>query len=189
LPTGGFVASSGLESFVQHGFIATTSTSAKHAAAIPPFNLQSFLKALLSSYAQLNLSFFARAHHAVWKLRDLDTASLDATVSRLVAIDAELEAMLLNHVARRASKAQGIALLTLYSRAFALPLDSKDREDEVQLRIDALMEMLKTLARGRTATLHGHLPTCFAVMCAALGLSLGQCMYNVGSHRSDANWR
>lgn len=88
-------------------------------------------------------------------------------MKEILRIDAELEAMLLNHVARRASKAQGIALLSLYSRAFAaLP--------EAGTAIDELMEELKSATRGRLARMQGHLPICFAVLNAALGLPLGE---------------
>lgn len=81
--------------------------------------------------------------------------------------------MLLNHVARRASKAQGIALLALYARAFADTTASR-LVDPIQTRLDDCMDKLKIASRGRNATIHGHLPICFAVLCASLGLSLSK---------------
>lgn len=104
--------------------------------------------------------------------------TIDDAFKSIIKLDADLEAMLLNHVARRASKAQGIALLALYGRAFAGTYSHQSQEsilrDEMQSRIDALMEKLKMASRGRNAVIYGHLPVCFAVLCAALGLSLGK---------------
>lgn len=173
LPTGGFVASSGLESFYQHGFIS--SSSAVASANSRSFSLLLFLEESLSSYAHLNLPFFDAAHDVVWVLRDnsiTTSTDVDEAVKAITKLDADLEAMLLNHVARRASKAQGIALLALYGRAFAETANEAQAEP-TQARLDALMEKLKLASRGRNATMYGHLPICFPVLCAALGLSLG----------------
>lgn len=104
----------------------------------------------------------------------MDQASRIAdTVKHIKRLDAGLEAMLLNHVARRASKAQGIALLALYARAFA-DTAINIHTLNTQSLLDAFMENLKMASRGRNATLYGHLPICFAVLCAALGLSLSE---------------
>lgn len=175
LPTGGFVASSGLESFYQHGFISSSSSSAAASTKSRSFSLLSFLEESLSSYAHLNLPFFDAAHDVVWALRDnLITTNTDAdeAVKAITKLDADLEAMLLNHVARRASKAQGIALLALYGRAFA-ETATQAQVEPTQASLDALMEKLKFASRGRNATMYGHLAICFPVLCAALGLSLG----------------
>ena len=175
LPTGGFVASSGLESFVQHGFISSSVSSP------PPsgFDLLSFLHESMSSYAHLNLPFFEQSHAATWTFRSSAIqGSLQDTVNTILAVDGELEAMLLNHVTRRASKAQGIALLTLYSRAFATPslsISAPEKLSEAETSakgMDDLIEALKIASR-RPARMQGHLSVCFAVLTAALGLSLG----------------
>lgn len=122
----------------------------------------------------------------MWKLRSSDATSeysstlfIDDTIDRIRRLDADLEAMLLNHVARRASKAQGIALLALYSRAFANEQagSTSAQEDPIQIQLDGFMEKLKMASRGRSATIHGHLPICFPVLCAALGLSLSEWIY------------
>ena len=203
LPTGGFVASSGLESSVQHGFVSSSSSS--------PFGLLSFVRESLSSYARLNLPFLDRAHRTVqnYHLRSSSsssssssatttTAILQDTVESLLEIDGELESMMLNHVARRASKAQGIALLTLYSRAFAEvhvpsssslpPANGHTIPDPAQHATATVMtdliDALKLASRGKgkgkgegavgaAARMQGHLPVCFAVLTAALGLPLG----------------
>lgn len=99
--------------------------------------------------------------------------------------------MLLNHVTRRASKAQGMALLTLYSRAFASLGKDAEKATISQRSVNTLMEDLKAACRGKKATFHGHLPTCFAALCAALGLSLGR-SNTPGTHilsLSDSAWK
>lgn len=169
LPTGGFVASSGLESFLQHGFLQTSTGGSQS------FTLLSFLRESLVSYAHLNLHFFESAHKAVWSLRRLDkpdNIAIDAIVNEIIDIDDGLEQMLLNHVTRRASKAQGIALLTLYSRAFAT-LPSQAAGEGAATSMTQLMDALKLAVRSKSSSMQGHLPVCFAVLCAVLGLSLG----------------
>jgi urease accessory protein len=143
---------------VQHGLIDQSSLS-----------LSSFLLHSLVSYAQLNLPFFRKAHDAVSALRH-QVANLEDTVETVLAVDAELETMMLNHVTRRASKAQGVALLTLYSRAFTETSTTSSAPAKV---MDELIAALKKASR-KPVTLQGHLPVCFAVLTAALGLSLGE---------------
>lgn len=204
LPTGGFVASSGLESFIQHGFIATDSRGASDLKGKSSFTLLDFLSESLVSYSLLNLPFFQRAHLATWRLREafdrreveddamtvdedgrpskaIDT--LDETVQEIVRLDAELEAMLLNHVTRRANKAQGVALLTLYTKAFgslgstggshAFNRNRDASTMSVEQTMADLIDALKTASR-KPVRMQGHLPICFAVLTAALGLSLGK---------------
>ena len=169
LPTGGFVASSGLESFLQHGFLPSTAT-----AGPSSFTLLSFMRESLVSYAHLNLHFFRAAHKAVWDLRAASEpghSQIDQATAEIIRIDNELEQMLLNHVTRRASKAQGIALLTLYSRAFATQAVPAGSDND---RLTELMDALKLATRSKKSSMQGHLPICFAVLCAALGLSLGE---------------
>jgi urease accessory protein len=166
------VASSGLESFLQHGFLPS---SPANSATRSSFSLLSFLRESLVSYAHLNLHFFQTAHQAVSALRALpkaDRSDIEYTLSEIIRIDDELEQMLLNHVTRRASKAQGIALLTLYSRAFAA-LPSQDVSAGADSSTTKLMDALKIATRSKSSIMQGHLPVCFAVLCAALGLSLG----------------
>jgi len=201
LPTGGFVASSGLESFVHHGFIATGSAS----TASSSFTLLEFLRESLVSYAHLNLHFFQRAHDAAWRLRESAAAaaavagngessysqqmkqSLNDTVEEIISLDADLEAMLLNHVTRRANKAQGIALLTLYTRAFGAPVNTTSSNGttataaaktapSIETAMAGLIDALKAASR-RPVRMQGHLPICFAVLAAALGLSLGRSLH------------
>lgn len=154
LPTGSFVASSGLESFAKHGFLPSSN---------PAERITSFLQSSLESYARTSLPFVRDAHAIV-----LDMDSLEECRKRLEALDALYGAMTLNRVARRASKAQGVALLTLFSKGFSCPTWLSSVSNE---KVSALVEDLKRQVR-REAT-PGHLPVCWGVLTASLGLSLG----------------
>ncbi|KAJ6628957.1 urease accessory protein UreF [Mycena sp. CBHHK59/15] len=143
LPTGSFVASSGLESFLKHGFGAPPLDQ-------PSTNLKmdtiaTFIHDSLSTYAPSALPFVSDAHNIVQLQRG--DADMARTLAVLKELDALYECMTLNHVAKRASKAQGVALLSLYSKGFSCP-------------------------RACRLHAHGHLPVCWGVLCAALGLSL-----------------
>lgn len=82
-----------------------------------------------------------------------------------MSLDAFYESITLNHVARRASTSQGVALLTLYSKAFAPPSSSPNIHP-----VASLVDQLKlAVRRGDTP---GHLPLCWGVLTGALQLSL-----------------
>ncbi|KAJ7639140.1 UreF-domain-containing protein [Roridomyces roridus] len=162
LPTGSFVASSGLESFLAHGF-ATGTTPASEV-------ITTFVRDSLSTYAPSALPFVADAHSVV---SHLSSAGQDQTIARLEDLDDLYECMTLNHVARRASKAQGVALLSLYAKGFSRPpgvaLISSSATDEEE-RLSKLVDNFKLMVRRGDSD--GHLPVCWGTLCAALGLSL-----------------
>ncbi len=54
---------------------------------------------------------------------EAEKVRLEACLKAISHLDYSYHTLLLNHVARRASKAQGIALLTLYAKAFAKPIN------------------------------------------------------------------
>ncbi|KAG9317345.1 hypothetical protein JVU11DRAFT_1544 [Chiua virens] len=154
LPTGSFVASAGLESFLTHGFIP------------PPRSgpLLGFVHDSLHSYAHSALPVVSDAHRIV--ATPPDSCDPRRPLADLIALDALYESITLNHVARRASTSQGVALLTLYSKAFA-PSSSSP--------VAALVDQLKlAVRRGDT---HGHLPLCWGVLTGALGLSLDRAQH------------
>ncbi|ESK96987.1 urease accessory protein [Moniliophthora roreri MCA 2997] len=140
LPTGSFVASSGLESYFAHGYTGT----------IP------FLRDSIASYARSALPFASDAHRAI---------SDESALQRLVELDLHYEAMTLNHVTRRASQSQGVALLTLYSKSFA--------SDDT--RMANLVTDYKLMIRREQAP--GHLPVCWGILTGALGLTLDRSQY------------
>ncbi|TFK55627.1 hypothetical protein OE88DRAFT_1641482 [Heliocybe sulcata] len=165
LPTGSFVASAGLESYVAHGF----------AASIPALDsTTNYIRDSLSSYARSALPFVHDSHDTVSRLVGCKDPynHLDSTLDQLKVLDDLYESMTLNHVARRASKTQGVALLTLYSKGFSKPhLRHSDAhtEDHRGAVFSKLVDRFKLLIRrGETP---GHLPVCWAVLTAALSLS------------------
>ncbi|KAG2013340.1 urease accessory protein UreF [Coprinopsis cinerea AmutBmut pab1-1] len=89
------------------------------------------------------------------------------------------EAQTLNHVARRASKAQGAALLTLYTKGFSRPASLAQFADPGLLRQEkrktTVVEQFKL--RVRREDTQGHMPICWGVLTAALSLSLDRSQY------------
>ncbi len=195
LPTGSFVSSSGLESYFKHGFPYVGANPAPSAPNVkPPAQLDTtitFMRDGLSSCAQLSLPFVTDAHLALEAFRDapppFQTEQTETTLRRVQDLDKLFEAMTLNHVAKRASRAQGVALLTLHSKGFSRPpwLDSLFEGDIVradqlingisytngQAKLDVLVDAFKLLIRkGDT---QGHLPICWGILTGVLHLSLG----------------
>ncbi|KAG6850896.1 hypothetical protein H0H93_006722 [Arthromyces matolae] len=171
LPTGSFVASSGLESYAKHGF-TTKSTS----------SIINFIEDSLGSYARSALPFVSDAHTLVdsfkrsrkdWAVKE--TNALDKTLKDIADLDELYETMTLNHVARRASKSQGVALLTLYSKGFSRPSVSGTDSDDENSHLNDLLERFKLMVRREET--HGHLPVCWGALTAALGLSLTRSQY------------
>lgn len=167
LPTGSFVASSGLESYMKHGF-----------ASIPDSATIDFVRDSLASYAHSALPFVSDSHRVVSRLNTSEGDNMDQdtmVMENLFALDELYDTMTLNHVARRASKSQGVALLSLYSKGLSrspslsafLGGESEDRESQMNKLFDAFK------LRIRREEGHGHLPVCWGALTAALGLSLG----------------
>ncbi|TEB35755.1 urease accessory protein UreF [Coprinellus micaceus] len=156
LPTGSFVASSGLESYIKHGL---------GSEAIEPTTL-TFLRDSLASYSRTTLAFVGDAHHL-------------SVLPQLIELDNLYDAMTLNHVARRASKAQGVALLTLYSKGFTTTPSLSSYSDvghsERQKSMRYLLDQFKLLVRREEV--NGHLSVCWGALTAALGLPLARAQY------------
>lgn len=174
LPTGSFVASSGLESYIKHGF-----------ASAPESTTITFIQDSLAAYAYSALPFVSDAHRIVTRLSEIDSGcstgaediqeGLGKSLMDLTALDELYDTMTLNHVARRASKSQGVALLTLYSKGFSRPssfpaISGTDASDQSS-RMGDLLDRFKLMARKEEV--HAHLPICWGALTAALGLSLG----------------
>jgi urease accessory protein len=175
LPTGSFVASAGLESYVKHGFASSSS------ADVATVN---FVRDSLGSYSRSATPFVTDAHLAVVKFAS-DTEGggkertegerCDGILKTLTELDELYQVMTLNHVARRASMSQGVALLTLYSKGFSRPpslsafsgVESQAHES----RMRKLLDLFKL--RVRREETFGHLPICWGILTAALGLTLG----------------
>ncbi|KAJ3515110.1 hypothetical protein NMY22_g14531 [Coprinellus aureogranulatus] len=174
LPTGSFVASSGLESYIKHGF----------SSSLEPTTL-TYLRDSLASYARMTLAFVGDAHRLVSGLfpasqqgssRVIDVKTI---LGKLIELDNLHDTMTLNHVARRASKAQGVALLTLYSKGFTTTpylqaYADPDKRDRERCMLH-LLDQFKL--RVRREEVGGHLPVCWGALTAALGLSIEKAQY------------
>ena len=193
LPTGSFVASAGLESTATHALFHAPppTTSAATASGTQTgtgtgsssSDILAFLRSSVDTYAHSALPFSRDAHLVSTAYANKEIAELDVALAALARIDALYDASTLNHVARRASCAQGIALLTLYARGFArppvlltgttTPIDEQELDRES--RAGALVAALKLrVRRGESDDAPGHLPVCWGVLAGALGLSVGE---------------
>ncbi len=123
-PTGGFVHSGGLEAAVQGGLVGA-------------MGLEQVIAQALTSVAALALPYVA--------------ASFD-DADAFTALDRRHDAQLANHVANRASRAQGQALIATTVAAFAAP---------------PLVALKALLRRDQ---LPGHLAPCFGRVAATLAL-------------------
>lgn len=180
LPTGAFVASSGFESYVKHGFFGLSPSESLSATARTNQAIVDFVEENLCSYAHSALSFVSDAHIAVTAYRtrmaELESPHQelkDQLLQRLASLDELYHTMTLNDVTRRASKAQGVALLTLYSKGFSRPLlaantCASDQENAMTQLVDALKLKI------RREDIPGHLPICWGVLTGALGMTLGK---------------
>lgn len=145
LPVGGFVSSSGLESFVSHSFLSTVVSEAERIE-----RLNGFTRSSLLNYASLAIPFM----NAIFSVLGADP---DVAVECILRLDQLYHAMCLNPVARRSSLAQGAAMIILYTKAFA----TADQTIINQLKV--------RLQTGKKRNL--HLPIAYAVVSGLLGLS------------------
>ena len=175
LPTGSFVASAGLESTAGHALF--------HIPGPPGSDILAFLRSSVDTYARSALPFARDAHRVVAAYASGETpeTELDTALAALTRLDALYDASTLNHVARRASCAQGAALLTLYTRGFTRPsllleaATDAGTDDDYENRAAALVAALKLrVRRGEPDAPAGHLPVCWGVLTGALGLTVGE---------------
>ncbi|KAL8794881.1 MAG: hypothetical protein Q9195_002593 [Heterodermia aff. obscurata] len=149
LPLGSFAFSSGLESYLAH----------RPPRPVP--SILSFLSLSLSSVGSTLLPY-------------LLTAFKEPTA--LASLDDTLDACTLCHVARRASIAQGRALLALWERAFSVTVDS-----EVPAAL-ALAQFAKALKEGPESEFDGgvrggHFAPIWGAVTVALGISITDSAY------------
>jgi urease accessory protein len=175
LPTGSFVASAGLESTAAHALF--------HAPGPACSDILLFLRNTVDTYARSALPFARDAHRVSAAYVNGEIAKLDVALGTLTRLDALYDASTLNHVARRASLAQGAALLTLFTKGFTRPpilmslagtSTNTSLLDERESRAGALVAALKLRVRRSESGALGHLPVCWGVLAAALGLTVGE---------------
>jgi urease accessory protein len=173
LPLGSFAFSSGLESYLAHN--RRSGPGAGAAAAAPPprgyysqFDL--FLPISVSSYASTTLPFVLAAHREPAGLPDLDDY---------------LDAAVMCTVGKRASVAQGRALLGLWERSFTASASLRPPQASAAGDHDAALReysrALRAPAREYDETglppVAAHLAPLFGVICRVVGLSLHQTAY------------
>lgn len=148
LPLGSFAFSSGLESYLAH-----TPTRAGG-------SFSSFLPSSISSLASTTLPFVLAAHREPASLADLDD---------------QLDAAVICTVGRRASVAQGRALLSIWERSFRSTLPRQTAADASLLRDFA--DQLRESKGHDVPPVSAHLGPLFGAICSILGLSLRQTAY------------
>lgn len=153
LPLGSFAFSSGLESYLAHH-----NTQAKNRETVFPH----FLTLTLTSLATTTLPYLLAAYKTPLRLQELDET---------------LDACTLCPVARRASVAQGKALLTLWERA----LKGEAVESAAKNALEAFSGDLKrapTLPGKDVAIeLSGHFAPVWAAVTSAVGVTLRESAY------------
>ncbi|GAO16849.1 uncharacterized protein UV8b_06891 [Ustilaginoidea virens] len=154
LPIGSFAFSSGLESYLAH--------SHSRPPRRPSFS--AFLPLSLSSFAGTTLPFVLAAH------RD---------PSSLVSLDDQLDAAVVCTVGRRASVAQGRALLSVWERSFRAALPAGATHPPALGELGALLRQAPAGGGGADGVpaASAHLAPLFGVVCALVGLSLRQTAY------------
>ncbi|KAK0651927.1 hypothetical protein B0T16DRAFT_454342 [Cercophora newfieldiana] len=162
LPLGSFAFSSGLESYLAHH-------KSGHHPRTTHASFTSFLPLSISSYASTTLPFALAAY------RNPSTANL-------VLLDDTLDATIICTVGRRASIAQGRALLSIWERSLAAALP---REKADGLRgFAALLKAATTTSGGGGGggeddppAVSAHLAPLFGAICRLSGLSCEQTAY------------
>jgi urease accessory protein len=158
LPLGSFAYSSGLESFLAHH-----KPLPEGASVLSLFD--NFLKLSIQSVACTNLPYVLAAFRDPMSLMDLDN-DLDASTPCTVA--------------RRASIAQGRALLSIWEKAFSKTARRQFSENglEAATCIDTFAGDLKVAALSQDQiTVNGHLAPIWGAVCLALGLNLEEAGY------------
>lgn len=174
LPTGSFVASAGFESYLKHGFPAGSDSKSSETRTI------AFIQDSLETYARSALPFVSDAHRAVHEFKisidatnqDTDASLTEELLRSLTTLDRQYHDMTLNHPARRASMAQGVALLTLFTKGFSPPPSLKASLEPKKwgISINAIVDKFKAMIRKEETT--GHLPICWGLLTGTLNLSL-----------------
>lgn len=158
LPLGSFAYSSGLESFLAHH-----KSTSHNVANLVLF--QKFLNLSIQTVAHTNVPYVLAAFRDPLSLMDLDN-DLDASTPCIVA--------------RRASIAQGRALLSIWEKAFAEIAKSQFANEgfEAATAIETFSADLKMAAISpQPVTINGHFAPLWGAVTLSLGLNLEEAGY------------
>lgn len=155
LPLGSFAFSSGLESYLAHN------------PRTASFN--AFLPSSLSTFASSTLPFVLAAWRSPERLPDLDD---------------QLDAAIVCTVGRRASVAQGRALLSIWERSFRPNLQQRRHCSGGDAAAASVLQDFAVLLRDtqnakgdEVPLVSAHLAPLFGAICAIVGLTLRQTAY------------
>ncbi|KAI1407458.1 hypothetical protein F5Y13DRAFT_127414 [Hypoxylon sp. FL1857] len=176
LPLGSFAFSSGLESYLAHTRRSRSAGPSASAASTSSFS--SFLPLSLSSYASTTLPFVLAAHR-------------DPSPDNVAYLDDTLDAAIICTVGRRASVAQGRALLSIWEKSIASSVDpaSSLKPYADILRSSSTSTFSSAGGGGRSGRekdadserepppVSAHLAPLFGAVAALCGLSLRQTSY------------
>jgi urease accessory protein len=155
LPLGSFAFSSGLESFLAHHKFNN--------AAAKVAGLDAFLEHSIANVASTALPYVFAAYKDPSRLDDLDNA---------------FEASTPCTVARRASVAQGKALLTIWEKALSSSTASNEQCQAAATHITAFATAIKSSKPDAFGLqLNAHFPPLFGTACLALGLGCEETAY------------
>lgn len=145
---GSFAFSSGLESYLAHTPRASSSFT-------------TFLPLSVASFASTTLPFVLAAHRKPELVADLDD---------------QLDAAVICTVGRRASTAQGRALLGIWERSFRSTIPPGATAGDMQV-LREFSGLLRKSNGMEVPYVSGHLAPLFGVVCAIVGLDLRQTAY------------
>lgn len=155
LPLGSFAFSSGLESYLAH--------TPKGQAAF-----SSFLPVSVSSYASTTLPFVLAAHR-------------QPSAQSVAELDDALDAAIICTVGRRASVAQGRALLGIWERSFTNSLPSGSAAAGALKDYSAMLKSSSSSSSSSASSVlpqvSAHLAPLFGAICQLVGLTAYQTAY------------
>ncbi|OTA61204.1 hypothetical protein K449DRAFT_434964 [Hypoxylon sp. EC38] len=174
LPLGSFAFSSGLESYLAHTRRSRSAgPSSTSATSTSSSSFSSFLPLSLSSYASTTLPFVIAAHR-------------DPSPDNVTYLDDTLDAAIICTVGRRASVAQGRALLSIWEKSIAASVDPSSS-------LKPYADLLRSSSASTFSSTGGeekggdserepppvsaHLAPLFGAVAALCGLSLRQTSY------------
>ena len=152
LPLGSFAFSSGLESFLAHH---------RGPASQQPVLFAHFLRLSILSFASTSLPYVLACHRCPERLADLDN---------------DFDASTMCTVARRASVAQGRALLGVWERSFR-GQGTPDSSAATELKSFSRTLRTQTSTLSAADLLNAHLAPLWGVVTRALGVDLGSAAY------------